>query len=1320
MKLLQRLLFSVVTALWTLTISAARLYTDAELSSNMINSLCQDQQGYIWIGTEYGLNKFDGVHFTQYFHEDGNPHSLSDDIIRLLVTDRNGVLWVISNNGVQRYNRTTDSFESVLFYNNSPAANINDIQVTTDGKIWLLSAHDGIFEVNTDEMTASPVERINRMIQKKDEGDNMYIDSKNRLWLGYRMSGLQMIDLKTAKSRYYDEQQLNARRPCDIIEDPQHRLTITTYSEVMQLNERTMQFESVISYPRSSILYIYKTPKQQYFIGTMGNGLWQVDFARQKVSTVNIQQEERTEQEATKVRAFLEDRNGNRWIGWYQKGLMFVPSRTDAFHFLGLRQMETDNGNNLRAVFADKNRHVYICQEQGGITSINHEGKTLSHWMGTHTVMTMYDDQRGSFWAGTFRNGLFRIDPQTGKETWISSTGTQRIGGITQDKQGNIYTASFNDGLHSYTPDGMTERVLGKGQLSLTNKYLNTLFTDKDGRIWIGHYYGIDVYDPKTDQLADVPVDSLLRPAIVYAIRQSPDGSIWIGSNKGLFQYNKDGQWKRFTSKDGLPNDIVCGLVIIPDGTIWISTFRGLAQMSPDGTFTPYYRGNGLKEWSYMRGVYAHSAIGEVVMGHIDGITYFTPKDIVKDQFEQGITLTGMRLANTDVNGAMLSGGEHIINKPLETTTDITISYEDNTFSLRFSSMDFRDAQNVHYEYRFSDEPKEVWHQTVSGVSEIFFTHLAVGTHHLQVRAYDNGVYSPVKELTIHVTPPWYRSWMAYLFYLLLLATFAVLGWRYYWNKRQAETNEEKIKFFVDISHELRSPLTLIKSPLDKLLRSGHDAETTRALRNMENNTNRLLNLVNQILSIRKIEKGQMRLHYAETPLADFVENICHDYDYLVEKRNITMTFTNETGDMKAWIDCDNFDKVVANLINNAIKYVQDNGHVDVILSKTDNQQALLTVRDDGPGIDEAQLKKIFDRFYQTSARPVTGQMNYGIGLNLAQKLAMLHGGSITARNRSDQKGSEFIVTLPLGNRHLQKSQLVDEHYFDKLESIEAKTLLTTDENSPRKAVRRKTTYRVAVVDDDQEIRNFLKTELGESYHVTTYPDGNKALEGIIDEVPDLVISDVVMPEMDGIELLKRLKGNTQTSHIPVILLTTKTEHAARIEGLTEGADAYVDKPFNLEELETRIAGLIANRIKVRSKFTGLQGQEDTVRKIELKGNDAELMERIMKAVNENLDDSDFNVEALADTVGLSRVQLHRRMKELTGITVGEFIRNLRLQQAAKLFESGDVNVSQVTYAVGFSNPNNFTAAFKRHFGVTPTAYIAKHQGKKDVMKQNQ
>ena len=1309
-------------------VAVPRFFDGSQLSSNQITSLCQDQQGYIWIGTEYGLNKFDGVFFTQYFNDDSNPQSLSDNIVRHMMTDRDGTLWVLTNRSVQRYNCLTDAFETVRFmmdYGEELSVNANDILQTADGHIWVLHADEGVFEVNTADLTARPMDSVNKHIKKKSECDNMYVDSRGRLWIGYRDEGLLQVAPKSNRSHFYGEAELRAKRPLDITEDQQHHLTIATYTDVLQLNEQTQQFEPVVSFERRSVHRLYQNRHGQLLMGTSGSGLWSIDLTAHQLVHTEGQNDLPFNCNAEKVYAYLEDRDGNQWIGCSQKGLLLISPKEAPFHFLALDQLEANNGNVLRFVYADKNKHVYICQEKGGITSIDRKGHTLHHWMGDHTVMTIHEDAQGTFWAGTFRNGMFRIDPQTGHEEWLLLTGTQRIGSITHDQSGNLYTAVFNDGLHSYTPDGQTERTLGGGKLELTNHYLNTLFTANDGRIWIGHYYGVDVYDPKTDRLTDVGIPEALRPAIVYVIGQSPkDHSIWIGSSKGLFQYFTEGdgrgQWKRFTTKEGLPNDIVCGLVITSDGTIWVSTYRGMAQIEPDGHFTRYYRGNGLQEWQYLRGVYAYSGAGEVIMGNQNGITYFTPEKIKKDEFTQGITLTGMRLGDINVNVSTRSNGSTIISEPLELTSDITVSYLDNTFSLRFSSMDFRDAQNVHYEYRFADEPADVWHQTASGVNEIFLSRLAAGTHRLLVRAYDNGVYSPEKQLTIHVTPPWYRSWGAYFVYLLLLLAMATLAWRYYWNKRQADINEEKIKFFVDISHELRSPLTLIKSPLSKLLNNSKDPAQTRALRNIERNTDRLLALTNQILSIRKIEKGQLTLHPINVRLGDFVGDICHDYDYQLERRKITLTFDNQAPDMGVSIDPNHFDKVVTNLLSNAIKYVDDGGKIEVIVRETaEHQSAELTVRDNGQGIDEAQLRKIFERFYQASARPAAGQMSYGIGLNLTQKIVTLHHGTITATNRTDgEHGSEFVVRLQ--QTHTQPVTAGNESDAKAPTAMVSASLtqqqgeggITADPRTPSRRVRRKTTYHVAVVDDDQEICNFLKTELGETYHIHTYTDGQQALEGIVDTVPDLIISDVVMPRMDGIELLRRLKGSSKTSHIPVILLTTKTEHRARVEGLEQGADAYMDKPFDMEELEARIAGLIANRIRMKGKFTGMQEQEDTVRQIELKGNDAALMERIMKAVNARIDDSDFNVEALASEVGLSRVQLHRRMKELTGITVGEFIRNLRLQQAAKLLAAGDTTVAQVTWAVGFANPTHFSSAFKKHFGVTPTEYIQKHQKK--------
>ncbi len=860
-------------------------------------------------------------------------------------------------------------------------------------------------------------------------------------------------------------------------------------------------------------------------------------------------------------------------------------------------------------------------------------------------------------------------------------------------------------GWGAFQADGTVIRILKNGKERFHNRYPNKLFLDSKGLIWVGHYNGVDVYDPQNDRLVDVGVDSVLRPTHTFAIIESKDGLIWLGTNKGLFCYDRQQKkWQQFTKRDGLCNEFVCGIVEDNQGDLWVSTYRGLSHLlRKQGKFINYYGGSGLEESRYAPGIYGKKQDGIVYFGNDRGITFFDPTQVSGIKFQQGITLTGLIVGDQEEG----TDGDHI-----------KLSYEDNTFTLRFSTMDFREVGNLQYEYRFSDERKGVWHQLPPGTSDMILSHLRFGHHTLQVRVHENGVYSAVKEIEIHITPPWYRSWWAYILYAMLFTIVIIMLIQNVRHKQLADMNEEKIKFFVDISHELRSPLTLIKSPLETLLKKETDPTALRALHNMQRNTDRLLLLFNQILNIRKIEKGQMKLHYGQTNLTDFVTSISHDYDYQLEKRNLKLDLKSDNKGLAVWIDQEYFDKVINNLLTNALKHIEDGGLVEIQIRQGSDPHAKdgfkefaeIIVRDDGPGINEAYLQEVFKRFYQTSERPKAGQVGYGIGLNLTQKIVALHGGVITARNRADTHGAEFIVRLPLGCDHLPKEHLVEADYFASTVDKETKAPITTDEGKPR-AARKKTTYRVAVVDDEEEIRYFPQTELGESYRVQTYSDGKTALESIVNEQPDLVISDIVMPELDGFSLLKRLKNNTKTSHIPVILLTTRHEHQSRVEGLEQGADAYVEKPFNLEELEARVAGLIANRVRMRGKFSGLQEQTENVRQIEMLGINEEMMQKVMKLINEHLDDSEFNVEALAEAIGMSRAQLHRRVKDATGISVGEFIRNLRLQQAARLLEKGDTTVQSVTWAVGFSNPTHFSAAFKRYFGVSPLEYMNKHHG---------
>ena len=1309
-QILRRLMWSAISFLMAAPLFAevdfppsgiSHFYDTDQLSSNLITSLCQDKQGYIWISTEYGLNRFDGLHFASYYADDLSPQPLLSNNCRRVICDANGEVWVISFKGIQRYDRLTNSFPVVRMSTDS-LSYPTDMMMMRDGRLLVLTIKNGLYELNPKQMRAEPWEEANKLYV--DSAANyMLEDSCGRIWIGSDRYGLTLLDIKANKTQHFGSEQLKSKGVNAICEGSKGRVLVLSRSKVLLYDESTKALRPIGDTNGLYLRNLFKTSKGEVLLATYGSGLLMVDVEGNRLTPMFRQTlDEGINLGSSSVQSYMEDVQGNIWVGCYRSGLVFLSNHKQPFSYFSLSTLPGNNGGVLSYLSLSQRGYWLIGQENNGLTEVSADNQPVGQRFRRQYVLTYLDDrQNAQEWIGTYGQGAFTMKSGGSAQRFVDSLQGKRVKDIVTDPSGNVYLAVFDHGLVICRPDGSRQLINEEGPVCLHNRYLNKLFLDTKGLLWIGHYNGIDVYDTRHHRMADIPVDSTLRPLHTFAITESQDGQIWIGTSQGLFCYTRASKsWQHLTKSDGLPNEIICGIVEDDNGDLWLSTYRGLCHLlRKSGKILNYYHGDGLETANYLRGIYGKRPDGIVYFGHDHGFTYFNPSEVKGYEFRNGVTLTGLFVAGREMG----TDGTHI-----------KLDYQSNTFTLRFSTMDYREAGNVRYEYRFSDESKEVWHQLPAGVSDMILSHLRYGTHLLQVRAQDNGIYSPVKQIAIEITPPWYRAWWAYIIYALIATGVIIMFFLNMRHKQLADMNEEKIKFFVDISHELRSPLTLIKSPLESLLRKENDPATQRALQNMQRNTDRLLLLFNQILNIRKIEKGQMKLHYAETNLRDFIAGICRAYDYLRENRRLKASLTANDDRLKVWIDREYFDKVINNLLTNAIKHVDDGGEVEVeIRHSTESGQkayAEIIVRDDGPGIDEAYLQQVFQRFYQTSVRPKAGQMGYGIGLNLSQKLVTLHGGTITARNRTDKQGCEFVVRLPLGNAHLPKEQLVDEDYFASVAEREQDApALTTDQKQPRR-VRKRTNYHIAVVDDEEEIRNFLQTELGESYQVQTYSDGKKAMEGIVEDVPDLIISDIIMPEIDGFTLLRRLKNNSMTSHIPVVLLTTKNEHQSRIEGLDYGADAYVNKPFNLEELEARIAGLIDNRIRVRGKFTGAQEQEETVRQIELKGINEEMMEKVMKVINENLDDSEFNVEALADKIGMSRTQLHRRVKEVTGISVGTFIRNLRLKQASRLLEKGDTTVQQVAWAVGFSNPTHFSAAFKRYFGVSPQEYATKRR----------
>lgn len=625
---------------------------------------------------------------------------------------------------------------------------------------------------------------------------------------------------------------------------------------------------------------------------------------------------------------------------------------------------------------------------------------------------------------------------------------------------------------------------------------------------------------------------------------------------------------------------------------------------------------------------------------------------------------------------------------------NLSVPSDFKSIVLSFSQLDYQSVGNIVFQYRINGGK---WISNAAGDNSFNFTGLSYGHYRIEVRTYCYGKYSIYnKVINLDVLAPWYLTVWAKLIYLSLVLGFMAAVIFIYLHKKKRDLEEAKMQFLINATHDIRSPLTLIMEPLKKLKeRLGNAEEYHEDIDTMDRNAQRLLTLVNQILDKRRLDKHQMNLSCRETNLVEFSQGLVSLFTYNANLRGIHIKLEMPETPVNAWIDRNKLDKAIANLLSNAFKYTPNGGEIIFRIEKQ-AEKVLLYVIDSGKGLGKNDdAKNLFERFYQGKNSADMHLGGSGIGLNLCRAIVRLHGGDVTARNREDGKsGACFIIELPLGKEHLKNNQIYSE-YVD------------TGMKQRRSAANRN--CKILLVDDDIEICRYIKSELSDWYRFVICNNGKAALKQLLSGDFDLVVSDVVMPEMDGITLLKNIKGNANISHVPVIMLTSKSEISDRLEGIKLGADAYLAKPFSLEELHLTIDNLIDNVRRLKGKFSGVLKQDDKVEKIEVKGNDEELMERIMKVVNENMGDSDFNVEKMCDEVGVSRTQLHRKLKEMTGVPTSEFLRNIRLNEAARLIREHKINITQVSYMVGFANNSHFSTAFKKYFGMSPTEYAAKY-----------
>ena len=1333
--------------------------TNNELSSSLINQIFQDKRGFIWIATEYGLNRFDGLRFSNYKHVSGDSTSIKNNYVRTLFEDSRQNLLVGCIDGLMKYDSETDTFREIPMIRAGKRVfpHITQMQKLHNGEIWVVTTGQGIFRLDEEKQQAESIDAIMRQVNYNFQS-NLYEDSHYNIWIGTEGDGLICYLPDTQEVRVFRYPVINDNYVSAIGEDKYGNLFIGTQKHGLSRYEREQNRFVPVPYMGGEELSIYclTLVDDRLLIGTDGQGLKTYNRMTGKIEDYSINSAPLDFSEG-KIHTIMEDRDKNLWVGLFQKGIVLMPKQENPFEYYGNKSIHYNpiGQGCVMSIYQDSNRHLWVGADNEGIFELDAEGKRLRHYQPgndprsmANTIMCMYEDTNGDFWLGTYTRGLAKLNRRTGECEYPLPVDNEKIFSITEDRHKNLYIATFGSGFYQYNLvtkelkhyESSKDETGDLTRNELANDWVNYIFCDSEGMIWLGHYKGISCFNPVNESFINYrKVNTLVEDRVGYVVQEDHAGNIWAGTTDGLYCFNKKtDELTCFTVADGLPNNVICGICEDEEHNMWISTYMGICKYdAKTGRYINYYAGDGLQGNEFTHGAFYKDEAGKVYFGGINGITYFQPSSIESVLKDTKVWITDFSIFNQPVRKNTRSGRHTVIYTSVPDANMFQLAHYDNTFSIVFSTLQYNNPEQISYQYKI-EELSNQWLSTEPGVNRVTYNNLLPGKYTFHVRALSHGNLSEIRTVKILITPPWYEMWWAYCIYAFLfgLLVLGIVNYilsrmrhrREIMKREHAEQlNEAKLQFFINISHEIRTPMTLIINPLEELLAEKKGGEVQKTYLMIYRNAQRILRLINQLMDIRKLDKGQMFMKFRETDMVGFIDDVMLTFDYMARKKKIHFSFEHVMPQLKVWVDMNNFDKILMNIFSNAFKYTPEQGEITVILSTgrdSTRRDPLkeyfeITVTDNGIGLDREKIERIFERFYQIDNDVTKSNFGTGIGLHLSRSLVELHHGIILAENREDAPGGRFIIRIPLGSAHLRTDELEDVEAVITPHTVLVKPEKTDleeafeeeEDEESKKAGKSKNRMRILIVEDEEEILSYLKEELEGDYRIMTRKNGREAYDTILADTPDLVISDIMMPEMDGLSLCRKIKQNTNVNHVPVILLTAKSKPEDTMEGMATGADAYMVKPFNTELLKSTIANLIANRKLLKSKFSGAQQQEDKVQKLSMKSADEILMSKIMKVINENLSNPDLNVEMLAANVGLSRVHVHRKLKELTNLSARDFIKNIRLQQAAALLKEKKLTVSEVAYATGYTNLSHFSSSFKEVHGMSPKEYMLAHQG---------
>ncbi|MBB5438384.1 ligand-binding sensor domain-containing protein/signal transduction histidine kinase/CheY-like chemotaxis protein [Pedobacter sp. AK017] len=1332
------------------------------LSQSTVLSICKDSRGYMWFGTRDCLNRYDGKGVKIYRTDPDDPATISaEDYIYALLEDRQKNLWIGTQNGLNRYIPEKDAFERIAYEPKNPNS-ISDkivlsILADSRGQVWF-GTNKGL------SMLENPASRKFKKFYQKDgiAGNSVYTvfeDSKRNIWVG-TTEGLTMMTLKNGRYTFTsfrhdpaDPNSISGSSVKAIAEDKQGRIWIGSETEGLNLYVPVsgsfvhFKYNPLIADGLSNniIRKIMVAKNGSLWIATM-NGLNILDPQTFRFTAYKHDSDSRKSLSDNSIKEIYEDEQGSVWVGTMFGGVNVTHHNTIPFTVYKYNKYRNSISSDIISVIeADAQGNLWIGTEGQGLNYldlktglfkkyINDPGDPGS--LSNNTIKAIFKDSKGRVWIGLYQGGLELFMPASGKfkhyphdPRYANSLSFGYVSSIAEDEHGRLLVGTSSKGLNIFDPEQGVLSLLSdlptKG-LKLSSSYIRFAYQDSKKNVWVGTPRGLNLLTPGAAQFKvffrGSHTDSL-KSNQISCIREDHRGNIWIGSLRGgLSLYHPESRsFTTYSRANGMASDNIIDILEDNERNLWISTDRGLTKFDVRRkTFKNYNTGDGLPTNEFNINSAYKDKSGKLYFGSYNGLVTFTPRDIKENTALPKAVFSGLRLFNKPV---AINGPDKLLKEDISFTKQITFSADQNIFTIDFLALNYIQPQRNKYAYKLEGFEKD-WNYV--NIPSATYTNLPSGKYKLLVKGSNNdGLWNNTPTaMEIRILPPLWQTWWAYLLYFIAgsaLLYFVLrftrrqqkleseLYYEHLNNERQQELYQMKLDFFTRISHEIRTPLTLIFAPLEKLIQLTKENDTVnQQLLGIKRNTDRLLRLISELLDFRKIESGNASLQVSENDLVAFCRNIYNAYQSLAEVKNITYSFYSPEERIPAYYDISQLEKVFFNILSNAFKYTPDGGKISFNLTK-ENDRVKVEITDTGIGIPVDAQAKIFTNFYQVKSGTIAAE-GWGIGLALVKNIVDLHKGELTVFSEPAAEGkpgkTSLTVTLSLGKAHFKAEELTDTPLLMKTVTDVPVTEGPVPMEEGGLEVLAEKKYTVQVVEDNDELRGFIVQSLQNTYHILESINGLQGWETAIENVPDIIVSDVTMPELNGLELCLKLKQEEKTNHIPVIMLTAMASHLHQVDGLEAGADVYITKPFSIQVLELSIRNLLQGREGLKQKY--MKQIMLSPRKLEIESPDEKFLNKLMQLVEDKMEDPDFNVGSLVEDIGMSQTVLYKKIKALTGLSITDFIKSQRLKRAAQLLSDHQLNIAEVAYSVGFNDRKYFSKEFRKQFGVAPSDYHGK------------